>query len=161
MPFDLEVPVAARICHATGRPIDAGAAFYSEATLEAGILVRRDVAAEAWTGPGPHVLAWWKCQALEAAAKPKLAPHEVLLNLFAELADQPAETEFRYVLGLLLIRRRLLRLEETRRDGAGVAWMRLDCPSRKEQFELAVVEPSPERMAEVEARLVETLYAEA
>ncbi len=93
-------------------------------------------------------------------ARPKLAPSDVLLNLFVELAAAPAEVEFRYVLGLLLLRRKLVKLDETRRDAQGEV-MTLDCPRREERFELRVAMPPAERTAELERRLVELLYGGA
>ncbi|MCA9236733.1 MAG: hypothetical protein KDA44_14760 [Planctomycetales bacterium] len=159
MQFDLEVPPATRTCHATGRTIDPGEAFYSEVVWEDGAVVRRDYAADTWRGGNDGAIAWWRCPCADGeSVKPKLAPRDVLLNLFAELADQPAEAEFRYVLGLLLVRRRLLRIEENRVDATGVAWLRLDCPSRNEQFELPAAEPAPDRAAAVEQRLMGILY---
>lgn len=161
MLFDLQVPSTTHTCHATGRTIATGESFFSEAAWDNGIVVRRDYSVEAWTGGDESAIAWWKCTASGSdAEKPKLAPRDVLLNLFAELADQPAEAEFRYVLGLLLVRRRLLRVEETHVDSTGVAWLRLDCPSRNEQFDLPTVEPSAERAADVEERLLRILYAQ-
>jgi hypothetical protein len=80
------------------------------------------------------------------------------LNLFAALADEPAEAEFRHVLGLLLLRRRLVKLDETRRDGSRVG-ARL--PRREEQFELRVAAPDAVRTVELERRLVELVYGGA
>ena len=65
----------------------------------------------------------------------------MLLNLFAALADEPGDAEFRYVLGLLLLRRRLVKLEASRRDAEGDVLV-LDCPRREEQFELRVAAPT-------------------
>ena len=161
MHTDLEVPPTTRTCHATGRAIAAGETFFSEAAWEDGALVRRDYAADAWPGGNDEAICWWKCTADgDEPTKPKLAPREALLNLFAELADQPAEAEFRYVLGLLLVRRKLLRVEGNHADATGMSWMRLDCPSRGEQFELPIVEPDAQRAATVEERLLGILYAE-
>ena len=46
-----------------------------------------------------------------AAKKVKLAPNDVLLELFDELADRPEQQDLRYVLTLLLVRRRVLRFD--------------------------------------------------
>jgi hypothetical protein len=91
------------------------------------------------------------------SSKPKLAPQDVLLNLFAELADRPHEAEFRYVLGLLLMRRRILKLEDSRRESDDEVLV-LECPRRNEQFELRVATPDPSRMEALQERIVELLY---
>lgn len=120
--------------------------------------MRRDIASEEWRGPVEGVIAWWKARVPRGdASKPKLAPQDVLLNLFAELADRPDEVEFRYVLGLLLIRRRILKLEETRRDAQGELLI-LDCPRREEQYELRATTPDPTQTEQLQQRMIELLY---
>jgi hypothetical protein len=79
------------------------------------------------------------------------------LNLFAELTDRSDEADFRYVLGLLLIRRRILKLEETRRDAEGELLV-LDCPRRNEQFELRATTPDPTQTEQLQQRMIELLY---
>jgi hypothetical protein len=126
--------------------------------MERGAPVRRDYALDAWQGVPEGAVAWWRSQ-LEGGdgARARLAPQDVLLNLFAALADEPSEAEFRYVLGLLLLRRRLVKLVDTIADGAGQS-LTLDCPRREEQFSLRVANPAAERQAELERRLVELVY---
>ena len=94
---------------------------------------------------------------LGESSKSKLAPQDVLLNLFVELADRPDEAEFRYVLGLLLIRRRILKLEETRRSAQGEVLI-LDCPRREEQYELRATTPDPTQTEQLQQRMIELLY---
>ena len=158
MLLDFEVAHCSRRCAVSGRILAAGEIYFSTLHLESGAPVRRDLGVEQWQGAGEEVIAWWRsCVPENDAARPKLAPSEVLLNLFAELAGQPTEQEFRYVLGLLLLRRKMVRLAENRRDAEGDV-MILDCPQREEQFELRVATPTAERAAELERRLVELLY---
>src|SRR5690606_25667207 len=129
--------------------------YFSELLVDNGATIRRDVSAAEWRGPTEGAIAWWRAQAPDANnGKPKLAPHDVLLNLFAELADRSDEVEFRYLLGLLLIRRKLVKLEDTRRDEQGET-MILDCPRRNEQFELLVAEPNAERTEALQQRMVD------
>ncbi len=46
----------------------------------------------------------------------QLAPSDVLLEFFVGLANHRQQSDLRYVLALLMIRRRILRLEETETD---------------------------------------------
>jgi hypothetical protein len=60
-----------------------------------------------------------------AEAKKKIfVDDEVLLELFERLADvtEPAKLNFRFVLGLILMRKRLLIYENTRLDGEKEFW---------------------------------------
>ena len=158
MLLDFDVAHCSRRCSVSGRALVAGEHYFSTLHMEQGAPVRRDFAADAWRGADDKAIAWWRSRVPDGnEARPKLAPSDVLLNLFAELAEAPAEAEFRYVLGLLLLRRKLVKLDETRRDAAGEV-MTLECPRREERFELRVAAPPTERAAELERRLVELLY---
>jgi hypothetical protein len=157
MLFDVEVTPCSRQCAATGRTFAAGETYFSTLHIESGAPVRRDYSAAEWRGPAEGVIAWWKSRLADDSAKLKLAPQDVLLNLFVELAGRPDEADFRYVLGLLLIRRRILKLDETRRDAAGEVLV-LDCPRRDEQYELPVANPDLQRTEALQQRMVELLY---
>ncbi len=159
MLLDVEISNCTRRCAASDRPLAPGEEYFSTLILETGAPVRRDFAADAWHGPPEGVVAWWRSR-MDGGAKARLAPHEVLVNLFAALADQPGEIEFRYVLGLLLVRRKVLKLVEG--DGAAPAErMLLECPRRGEQFELLVAVPDSSRTAELDARMTNLLYGGA
>jgi hypothetical protein len=140
MLLDFEITHCSRQCAATGRTFAPGEPYFSSLHIEGGSPV------------------WWKARTPGVdSSKPKLAPQDVLLNLFTELDDRPDEAEFRYVLGLLLIRRRIVKLEETRRDGEGEVLV-LECPRRDEQYQLRVAAPAPERTDALQQRMIELLY---
>jgi len=160
MLLDYDFANCTRRCAVGGRALAPGESYYSTLQMERGVAVRRDYAAESWSGPPAEALAWWRSCVDDGAAQAQLAPHDVLLNLFTALAEEPAEADFRYVLGLLLLRRRLVKFDGSRRDALGEVLV-LDCPRRQEQFELLVATPSPERMAELEQRLGDLLFGGA
>ena len=54
-----------------------------------------------------------------------------MLHFWDELADQPDKQDMRYVLTLLLIRRRVFRLEEEKRDPQGRELLVVYCPRRE------------------------------
>ncbi len=72
--------------------------------------VRRDYSAEAWEGPPDASIGWWKSR-MPAAGERKLvlAPKEVLIDLLVGMGEVPAKEKTRYLLALLLMRRRLVR----------------------------------------------------
>jgi len=169
--MDFDVQKSTRTCAATSREITAGETYFSVLVREGADVRRLDYAEEAWPGPPANSLGWWKSTMpdREGAGKKKLAPSEVLLELFRELGDAPDRIDLRYVLTLLLIRRRLLRLEETVRDEAvgegspgGIAsaeTMVLYCPRDEQTYRVAVVEPDERRVEEIQAYLAQLLYA--
>jgi hypothetical protein len=161
MLLDFEIAHCTRRCAVGGHAFAPNESYFSALIMERGVAVRRDYAASAWTGPPEGAFAWWQANVVGGdGGRGKLAPQDVLLDLFATLAGEPAEAEFRYVLGLLLLRRRLVKLDETRIDAEGETLV-LDCPRRDERFELLVATPSAEKAAELERRLAELVYGGA
>jgi hypothetical protein len=156
MLLEFDITHCTRVCAATGRTFAPGETYFSTLHSDRGATVRKDYCAAEWRGADDNAIAWWKSR-VDHDARPKLAPQDVLLNLFADLANRQDEAEFRYVLGLLLVRRRLLKLDETRRVGQSEV-MALDCPRRNEQYELIVATPDAERAEQLQQRLVELLY---
>jgi hypothetical protein len=168
MLLEFEIQRSTRRCAITDRELLPGEACYSAIHFEGAQIVRHDYASGAWTGPPENAFGWWKSRIPEPTAKKiKLAPNDVLLELFDHLADQPDGSEMRYVLALLLIRRRVFRLEDSSEQSAeptfpaGAATMRVDCPKRDAAYEVPVVTPSDERIEEIQQRLSELLIADA
>ncbi len=122
--------------------------------------MRRDYSVEAWQGPPEGVLGWWKSHVAEPSAKKvQWAPNDVMLDLLEGLESQIERHDLRYVLALLLIRRRVVRLEETERDEAGRETLVLYCPRRETNYRVAVAAPGDERTAEIQQELAGLLFA--
>ncbi|MDR0337702.1 MAG: hypothetical protein LBI18_11485 [Planctomycetaceae bacterium] len=94
--------------------------FFSVLIEEKNSLKRLDIAVENWTGPPSEFLGWWKTRVPDNNDKKiQIAPNDVLLNLFEQLSLQTEKAEIRYVLSLLLIRRRQFRYEREIEDEKG------------------------------------------
>ncbi|MBQ9874225.1 MAG: hypothetical protein IJM30_07155 [Thermoguttaceae bacterium] len=159
-------PKPSRRCAETGRPFVPGEKIYSTLYEEDGAVKRRDVCAAAWrSGSRPkNVLARWSTivRDEDAANKPKLAPNEALTALFVSLADKPDQAALRYVLALLLARRRVLRFDYDENATFRSASENADSiyvysPRNEIGYSVPVVEMSPERIEEVQARLIELI----
>lgn len=160
--LDFEVQRCTRHCAATDRPLEPGEAFYSVLISDGPEITRRDYSEGAWNGPPPGALGWWKSQMPGSDRhKPRLAPNQILLELFLKWQDDASKTGIRYVLTLLMIRRRVLRLEATEPAEDGTAEMVLFCPRLDETFRVRVAEPTAERVAQIQAELGELLFAKA
>lgn len=89
-------------------------------------LVRQDYLESAWEGgarpsPPAEVFATWRMTMPEPGKKSSpLIGNEELLDLFMQMCDRPGERAagFRYLLALILLRKRLLRSEGVGRDGS-------------------------------------------
>src|SRR5690606_20148382 len=108
--IDYEIQRCTRECATTGRQLEPGETFYSVLIVEGAQVVRRDYSPEAWEGPPEGVLGWWKSQ-MPSRDGNKLhwAPNDVMLHLLEELEAQAELSDMRYILALLLVRRRVVR----------------------------------------------------
>ena len=159
--MDYEIHRSTRHCAKTGRELKPGEMFYSVLTTSGTEVVREDFASEAWEGPPDNTLGWWKSHVPHAdARKMHWAPNEVMLDLFDDLAEQLDQADMRYVLALLLIRRRVLRLEDTEQSDEGET-MVLYCPRRETEYRVAAAPPSDQRVAEIQQELARLLFADA
>ena len=133
--YDIQRPTG--VCAFTGRTIEPGESYTAtlvevdQADAESGKadnggLKRIDVSADAWDkGLRPDDLfCFWRATVPEPAEKKKLfVDDDVLMNLFRRLedTDRPDRLAFRFVLTLILMRKRLLKYtrSEQRPDDAG------------------------------------------
>ena len=178
--MDYEIHRSTRHCAKTGRELVPGEEFYSVLTEAGSALVREDFSAEAWEGPPAAAIGWWKSHVPSPdARKLHWAPNDVMLDLFEQLADDSRQADLRYVLALLLIRRRVMRLEDTERgeiidekidktidettgkEGGVRETMVLYCPRRESEYRIAAVPPTAERASEIQRELARLLFADA
>jgi hypothetical protein len=166
MQFDFEIQRSTRRCAATDRPLEPGQACYSVLEMDGANIIRKDFAADAWSGPPVDAFGWWKsCVPEPAVKKIKLAPNDVLLNLFDQLEEQPDGEDMRYVLALLLVRRRVFRMESESNSFTepsspqGVETITVFCPKRDATYELPAVMPTDSRIEEIQLQLSDLLVS--
>jgi hypothetical protein len=159
--LDFEVQRCTRRCAATDRELAAGEAFYSVLVAEGGQVRRHDYSAAAWPGPPEGALGWWQSQMPDKNAhKLHWAPNDVMLHYFEQLESRPEKADVRYVLTLLLIRRRVLRLEQTERGPEGEELVVL-CPRNEADYRVKVAHPAEQRIAEIQRELATLLFGGA
>jgi len=160
--LDFEIQRCTRRCAKTDRELKPGETFYTVLVAEEAEVVRYDYSEEAWDGPPEDVIGWWKSQMAEPNAKKvNWAPNDVMLHYFQQLDGQDDKEDVRYVLTLLMIRRRILRLEETETDPIGRELMLVFCPRNETEYRVPVMTPSRERAQEIQEELVQLLFADA
>jgi hypothetical protein len=171
MLLDFEVQRCSRRCSATERSLEPGDVCYSVLEVAGADVVRKDFCSAAWNGPPETAFGWWQSRVPEPTAKKiRLAPNDVLLEFFDRLADQPEQRDLRYVLTLLLIRRRVLRVEMPHQIGQAAAdaagnhleeTMAVYCPKREATYEVMVAMPQGPRIDEIQQQLSDLLIADA
>jgi len=114
-----EVKRASGVCEISGRELQEGEAFYTVLFEDGETFRRADYAEDAWQGPPEGCFCFYKTRVPVKEKKKKLlVDAELLINFFQRLEDEkePVRVQFRFVLALLLMRKRLLRY-----DGSAVA----------------------------------------
>jgi hypothetical protein len=156
--MDYEVQHSSRHCSITGREFAPGETYYSAIVAKGAEVIRHDYAADAWPGPPTEAIGWWKSQVPNRAeGKKHWAPNDVMLQFWDELAMQPDKRDMRYVLTLLLVRRRVFRLEEEKLDDQGREVLVVDCPRREATYEVPAVMPEPTRVDQIQEELAALL----
>jgi len=114
--YDIERPTGT--CAFTGRTLEPDEHYVATLVEDGDDLRRVDVSTEAWEeGKRPeHLFSYWKAVVPQPEEKKKLfVDDEVLMNLLERLADaeQPQRIAFRFVLTLIMMRKKLLRYDKT------------------------------------------------
>jgi hypothetical protein len=130
MATEFEISRTAGKCFVSERDLAEGEAYYAVLIETAEGFERRDYSLEAWSGPPDGSYCHWRTRIPVRDHKPRsLAIDQAMLSdLFVRLEDEDSEMKqrFRFVLALLLMRKRLLKFEQTTRDGEREFWqMRL------------------------------------
>jgi hypothetical protein len=120
--MDYQLKPLGKNCSQTGKPLGPGEVCYSAVVEKGSEWVRLDFSAGAWSGPPEGALGYWRLTvpARDHAPRRVLDP-DALLRHFEQLCEDanPARENFRYVLALLLVQRRRLRITQTRSDADG------------------------------------------
>lgn len=148
-----------RVCATTGRPLLPGEKFRSMLLDDAGQFVRKDYSADAWPGAPDNAIASWAGTVPEIHQKRRLTfDADLLMECFGRLAEEtdPEKVRFRYVIALLLLRRKQLRFEDVRRDG-DQEYLQLKCPKTGNAFEVVDPHLSEADIAKVQEEVVKVL----
>lgn len=140
------IPKITGVCAANGQPLTPAAVFYAvlldpppeerppvpegtdadKAKLLMTGFLRRDVSKEAWESGfrPPHLFSYWKSEVPEPGKKKRLLVDDTTLTqMLRDLAgeQEPSRLAFRYMIALILMRKKLLRLERIDRPAKGQA----------------------------------------
>ena len=148
-----------RLCATTGRPLQPGEKYYSALFDEAGLFVRKDYSSGGWPGSPDQAFAFWTGKVPDQHQKRRLTfDDDLLMECFGRLAEEtdPGKVQFRYVLALLLLRRKRLRFEDVRRED-DQEFLRLKCAKTGSVFEVLDPRLSEADIARVREEVVKVL----
>jgi hypothetical protein len=159
-----DVPRPAGVCAVTGRAIEPGEKFFAVVRETPTGLERLDVSPEAWAEfDRKDLLGFWQTTMPRPEQKPKklFVDDEVLCTLFERLADtgEAAKLNFRFVLGLILMRKRIVIYETTRREEGRDVWV-VRLKGREDRLDLVDPKLTEAQVAEVSQQLGDILHQE-
>ncbi len=162
--MDGEIPKCSKVCWLTKKPLEVGDTFYSVLIDENGDIKRRDYSVAGWSqleNRNDFLGVWTGKIAPVNDKRLKLAPNDILLELFDELADQPDKMDIRYILALLLIRRHIFRYEREEKveNEADSAILQVYSPRKEMVYSVPVVPLDDQRIEEVQEYLASLLYS--
>jgi hypothetical protein len=160
--LDFHIKKCTRQCHVSEEPFKPGEFFYSVLVPKGAEVLRQDYSEGVWQGPSEGALGWWKSRMPEpSATRIHWAPNDILLHYFDQLSSEISQQDIRYVLSLLMIRRRIMRLVDTVKSPEGVEQMVLYCPKNDNEYRVTVTGPTRERMDQVQQSLTALLFKDA
>jgi hypothetical protein len=157
--IDYQIQPNTRRCWITGRDLKPGERYFSVLLDEDGKFVRRDYSAEAWQGPPAGAFSFWvgRIPTGETKKQPPI-DDELLLDCFTRLEGdtEARRVNFRFVLALLLMRRKRLKLERSVVED-GTEWLVMRCT--RSGVEQRVVNPqlTDEQITEVQEEVFQAL----
>ena len=157
--MEYQIQPNSRRCAVTNRELKPGERYFAALVEENRQFVRKDFSNEAWQGPPLGAFSFWMGRV--AVGTEKVKPRfddDLLEECFGRLEGQPdpKRINFRYVLALLLLRRRRFRYETSvMRDGKEV--MALRCLRTNAKHEVTNPRLNEDEMAEAQDEVFEVL----
>lgn len=149
-----------RKCSVTGRDFETGEEYVSALMQSEDELLRIDFGMDHWNEPPQECIGWWKSRVPDLdKGRVYWAPRNVLLAYFEHLIEQPGSDDIQYVMGLLLVRKRILRLVDSVAGEAG-QWIVLNDANQKKNYELTVPDLTPEQTSAIQSELEQKLFTD-
>ena len=159
--MDYQFKPLGKKCAGTGAELPPGSVCYSVLVEEAGELVRLDYSKEGWKGPPPGAFGTWQTT-VPRRAEVKRAPLDpaALLTCFEQMTEEanPAQEKLRYILALLLLQKKQLRLEGSRQEGEE-EYLQL-AGSQGGAYEVRELQLTDDELQELQQQLTAHLMAE-
>jgi hypothetical protein len=156
---EYQIQANTRRCARTGRELRPGEKYFALLIKDGAHLLRQDFSPEGWQGPPPGAFGYWTgtVPALDQPQKPPV-DDDLLLDCLQRLEGEtePGRVNFRYVVALLLMRRKRLKLEQTLTTN-GVENMVLRCSRTGERYQVVNPRLSADEMSQVQEEVLRVL----
>lgn len=112
-------------CYGSGKAIEPGQEYFGALVATDEGLQRRDFCAEFWEGEKPEVFCYWRTKLPAPDEKKRMfVDDEMLMAFFERLAEESEQEKvnFRFVLALVLMRKRRLKYDATKTEDGREIW---------------------------------------
>lgn len=149
-------------CAVTGRELAEGEEYYAVLFEEGESFRRVDYSDDGWTGPPEGSYCHFRTRVpIKEKKKQLLVDNAVLVNFFLRLADEedPSRLRFRFVLALILMRKRLLRYDTSEvRDGN--EYWRMTMPSDQSSHDVLNPRLTDDQIEDVSGQISSILHGD-
>lgn len=152
-------------CYGTGRKIEPGEEYFGALMeIEEG-LQRRDYCADYWESEKPNVFCYWKSRFPRPDEKKQIFVDDNMLMAFFERLENETEQEkvnFRFVLALILMRKRLLKYDATRDEDGKEIWRLRVVGDKSADNRVEVINPhlDEEQVSQLSSQIGQILHTE-
>ena len=149
-------------CCATGQKIEVGQEYYAALVESDEGFQRRDFSVQFWENERPSVYCFWKTRLAEPNQKRAVFIDDQMLTAFFErLASEtdPERIAFRFVLALILMRRRRLKYDTTVTDNGAEVW-RLRWVGQKDTVDVVNPHLDEQQIAQLSQQIGQVLNAD-
>ena len=149
-------------CYGTGRKIEYGEEYFGALVETDEGLQRRDFCADYWEEEKPDVFCYWKTRLPQPNQKKQIFVDDDMLLAFFERLEKETEQEklnFRFVLALILMRKRRLKYDATRIEDAKEIW-RLRITGEKQFIEVVNPHLDEEQIEQLSSQIGQILQTD-
>ena len=160
--MDYQFKSIGKTCAGTGQPLKPGSRCHSVLVERDGQMYRLDYSEEGWKGPPEDAIGEWEASVPDENPKPKNIDTEALMRYFEQLCEDanPAHDQIRYVLALLLLQKRRLRLDGSRTDDDGDEFLQFIGSKSEGPYEIPDQQLSEDEISALQSSLNEQLEEE-
>ncbi len=149
-------------CSGSGRKIEPGEEYYGALVEVEQGLQRRDFCVEFWEREKPLVYCFWKTKLAPPNEKKELfISDDMLVAFFERLANEtePEKVSFRFVLALVLMRKRRLKYDSTKMEDGREIW-RLRMAGDKDLVEVVNPHLDEDQIEQLTSQIGQILQAD-
>ena len=149
-------------CAGSGKAIEPGEEYFAALVETAEGIKRRDFCAEFWQQSPPEVYCFWKSKMPLPNQKKKLfIDDDMLMAFFERLGTEtdPDKINFRFVLTLVLMRKRKLKYDNSRSEDGKEIWQ-LKVAAQQRSVEVVNPNLTEDKIEELSSQLGQILQVE-